>query len=131
MRWTVLTGFLSLTAVKKICFPHFDESHQSYNQLLFEAKTLAQLSHPNIVQYYNSWIELSEPTNAGKPLEETFQSFLLQLPNTGNCRKSYPGLDDGSLSESIDSSITAITFTEVRSTFAHYFSVKVNGSDRI
>jgi len=99
-------------AVKKICFPHFDESHQSYNQLLFEAKTLAQLSHPNIVQYYNSWIELSEPTNAGKPLEETFQSFLLQLPNTGNCRKSYPGLDDGSLSESIDSSITAITFTE-------------------
>ena len=100
-------------AIKRICFPHFDETHESYNQILIQIFTLAQLSHRNIVQYYHSWIEFEGKKNGCIDCseEETSQSFLL-TPQTSVPR---PGsiIEDGSLSESIDSSITCITFTEV------------------
>lgn len=107
-------------AIKKISFPHFDESQQSYDNLLHEVYTLSQLSHPNIVKYYHSWIEFEERKKAivGTDLsEDTHHSFMIQLPTStlNNCRGSSSLMvDDTSLSESIDSSITAITFTEVR-----------------
>lgn len=111
-----LTVKIFFTAIKKISFPHFDESQESYDKLLHEVYTLSQLSHPNIVKYYHSWIEFEERKQAivGTDLsEDTHHSFMIQLPNPTRCSSNLI-VDDTSLSESIDSSITAITFTEVK-----------------
>jgi len=106
-------------AIKKISFPHFDESQQSYDQLLHEVYTLSQLSHPNIVKYHHSWIEFEERPNTNSLAvadnEDNHHSFMIQLPSTNivtHVNRTSSLIDDTSLSESIDSSITAITFTE-------------------
>lgn len=52
----------SLYAVKKIVLTIRDiksKFQDELQKLLREARSLAQLNHPNIIRYYNSWIYLT------------------------------------------------------------------------
>lgn len=42
-------------AVKKISIENFDKNN--FDKILNEVRSIAKLNHPNIIRYYNSWIE--------------------------------------------------------------------------
>ncbi len=58
----------NLYAIKKIPIKKLDDEKSNF--YLNEVRNLSKLNHPNIVRYYNTWIEFSEDTNLIESDEE-------------------------------------------------------------
>ena len=46
-----------LYALKKIPLNNSDLQNNSFDKILHEVRCIAKLNHPNIIRYYNSWVE--------------------------------------------------------------------------
>lgn len=65
---------------------------EEVEKVLREAKFLASLDHPNIIRYFNAWLEVKHLSdNAGKgiktkrlPLENVKQAQFLEINNNNN-----------------------------------------------
>jgi len=88
-----------LYALKKIHFISLTPHSPLYEKVLKEVRSLASLDHPNIIRYYQSWVEHD-------------MIDVTTLDREGRSSLDTP-MDDESYTEtSIDSSITAITYTD-------------------
>jgi len=46
-----------------------DDLQKRYEKMIREAKYLAQVNHPNVIRYYNSWLEVAEKKKSQKKEE--------------------------------------------------------------
>ncbi|XP_035230595.1 eukaryotic translation initiation factor 2-alpha kinase 3-like [Stegodyphus dumicola] len=62
----------NIYAVKKIIFKY--KSDPEYNRMIREAKSIATLSHPNVVSYNNAWVECLPPSDSAQEPESSSES---------------------------------------------------------
>ncbi|OLY84872.1 putative serine/threonine-protein kinase iksA [Smittium mucronatum] len=81
--------FLGEYAVKKV---PVGNNHAWLQRMLREVKLLESLSHPNIIDYKHSWLELHQLTTFGPPVPCLF--ILMELANGGNLQE-YMEISEG------------------------------------
>lgn len=97
-------------AIKKVTI-HYSENKETVRKILLEVKTLSKLYHPNIVRYYQAWVEEAEEGDISEDSSDSYEESYIENSNSNYLE------DDHSKSKSNSEKFQELENTDYGQTF--------------